>query len=54
LFLYLSKRIPARSAVEVSTRSALIEGSDRDSFTVLISSRSAVEHRIRARSAQAE
>jgi hypothetical protein len=32
LFLYLSQRIPARSAVEVSARSALTEGSDRDNF----------------------
>jgi hypothetical protein len=32
LFLYLSQRIPTRSAVEVSARSALTEGSDRDKF----------------------
>jgi hypothetical protein len=29
LFLYLSQEIPARSAVELSARSALTEGSDR-------------------------
>jgi hypothetical protein len=32
LFLYLSQRIPARSAVELSARSALTKGSIRDSF----------------------
>jgi hypothetical protein len=35
LFLYLSQRIPARSAVEVSARSALTEGSDRVAFVLI-------------------
>jgi hypothetical protein len=53
LFLYLSQRIPARSAVESSARSALTEGSD--SLT-LFSFTQEVElgYRSRARSAQAK
>jgi hypothetical protein len=51
LFLYLSQRVPARSAVEVSARSALTKGSDRDSFCSHLR-KSAVGHRSRARSAQ--
>jgi hypothetical protein len=53
LFLYLSQRILARSAVEVPARIALTEGSDRDSFCSHLCE-SALEHRSRARSVQTE
>jgi hypothetical protein len=52
LFLYLSQRIHARSAVKVSARSALTEGSDSLTF-VLIRPRVELGHTSRARSAQA-
>jgi hypothetical protein len=35
LFLYLIQRIPTRSAVELSARSVLTEGSDRDNFVLI-------------------
>jgi hypothetical protein len=45
LFLYLSQRIPARSAVEVSARSALTKGVQTEIDFVLIHPEGAVGHR---------